>query len=74
VEKPRPANIHASIEAMTELLAKKRYIKRSGGNQRYCLQISCIDDIRNAIAPIQKECALNIIPKIKARHEKERTT
>lgn len=72
--KPRPKNIHESIEAMTALLAKEGIAKDKGGTQEIKYNFRGIDDIRNVIAPLQKECALNIIPKVLKRDEKERPT
>lgn len=71
---PRPKNIHESIEAMTELLAKVGISKDQGKTKEITYNFRGIDDIRNVIAPLQKECALNIIPKVISRDEKERAT
>lgn len=73
-ETMRPKNIQESIEAMTALLAKEGIAKEQGGNNEVKYKFRGIDDIRNVIAPLQKECALNIIPAVVGREEKERTT
>lgn len=71
---PRPQNIWQSIERMTEILAKKGIAKEKGNTQEIKYSFRGIDDIRNAIAPHMKECALAITPKVTSRNEKERTT
>lgn len=73
-EQQRPKNIHESIEAMTALLAKTGISKDQGKTAEVKYAFRGIDDIRNVIAPLQRECALNIIPKVISREEKERTT
>jgi len=70
----RPKNIGESIEMMTSLLAKGGIAKDKGGVGEIKYKFRGIDDIRNHIAPLQKECALNIIPSIVDRTEIERTT
>lgn len=71
VEKQRPQNIHQSIEAMTELLASTGIEKKKGQTSEIKYAFRGIDDIRNAIAPLQKKCALNIIPRLIERIEND---
>jgi hypothetical protein len=73
-EKRRPHNVYESIEAMTAILAKEGITKAQGGSGEIKYKFRGIDDIRNAIAPYMKECALNIVPKVTGREEKERAT
>lgn len=73
-DKEMPKNIHESIAAMTALLAKEGISKDQGGTKEVQYKFRGIDDIRNVIAPLQKECCLNIVPKVLGREEKERTT
>lgn len=70
-EKPRPKNIHESIELMTELLSKQGIEKKKGNTQEIKYAFRGIDDIRNTIAPLQKQCALNIIPRLVDRIEND---
>jgi len=69
----RPKTIWQSIELMTELLAKEGISKEKGGKD-ITYKFRGIDDIRNHISPLQKECALIILPRIVSRTETERTT
>jgi hypothetical protein len=70
----RPANVHQSIELMTELLAKIGIEKSKGGTREINYNFRGIDDIRNVIAPLQKKCALNIIPRMIERVENDART
>lgn len=67
----RPANVHQSIELMTELLAKQGIEKKKGNTAEIKYAFRGIDDIRNTIAPLQKQCALNIIPRMVERIEND---
>jgi ERF superfamily len=73
-EEPRPRNVWESIERMTELLAKEGIAKDKGGVGDIKYKFRGIDDIRNTIAPLQKQCAMVIVPHVKKRVENERTT
>lgn len=73
-EKQRPKTIHESIELMTELLSKQGIEKNSGGTGEIKYKFRGIDDIRNTIAPLQKQCALNIIPRMVERVENDART
>jgi len=73
-EAEKIVGVHKSIERMTELLAKEGIAKDKGGNGDIKYKFRGIDDIRNVIAPLQKECALNILPRVLSREEKERST
>src|SRR5574343_21518 len=70
-ENPRPKNIHESIELMTELLSKVGIEKKQGKTDSIKYAFRGIDDIRNTIAPLQKQCALNIIPRMIERVEND---
>lgn len=74
VKEVRPNNIWQSIERMTELLAKQGIAKEKGGSGEIKYKFRGIDDIRNATAHLQKECALVVTPKVTLRIETERTT
>ena len=74
IKDTRPQNIWQSIEKMTELLANKGIAKDKGGVGEIKYKFRGIDDIRNATATLQKECALVISPKVTSRIETERTT
>jgi len=73
-EKFSPKNIEESIEHMTALLAKEGIAKDKGGVGEIKYKFRGIDDIRNTIAPLQKECNLIILPSIKSRDEIVSTT
>jgi hypothetical protein len=73
-EDNRPKTVWQSIEKMTELLAKDGISKDKGGSGDIKYKFRGIDDIRNHISPLQKECALIILPRIVSRQETERTT
>jgi hypothetical protein len=70
-EVKRPQNIHQSIELMTELLSKQGIEKKKGNTNEIKYAFRGIDDIRNTIAPLQKQCALNIIPRLIERKEND---
>lgn len=65
-----------AIGMMTELLAKEGVSKdktaKAGGDGTY--KFRGIDDIRNVIAPLQKQCSLIILPCVTGRAETQRTT
>lgn len=67
----RPKNIWQSIERMTELLAEQGIAKKKGESREITYAFRGIDDIRNVIAPLQKECALVIVPSIVSRLEND---
>lgn len=68
-EDNRPKNIWQSIERMTELLAEQGIAKKKSQSKEITYAFRGIDDIRNVIAPMQKECALLIMPSISQRTE-----
>lgn len=73
-----PQTVWQSIAKMTELLAKqgidkKNAEKKAGGNT-IDYKFRGIDDIRNATAPLMKECNLVIVPNVVKRTETERQT
>lgn len=74
----RPQTVWASIEKMTELLAKigieKKAAEKKDRSANIDYNFRGIDSIRNTIAPLMKECALAIIPRVVSREEKERQT
>jgi hypothetical protein len=59
---------------MTEILAKIGIGKSKGGTREINYNFRGIDDIRNTIAPLQKECALAIIPRLIERVENDTRT
>jgi hypothetical protein len=62
-----------AIGLMTAAVAKEGIGKtKENKDQKY--KFRGIDDVRNVLAPLMDECKLVIIPKMKARSEKERTT
>ncbi|WP_020469689.1 ERF family protein [Zavarzinella formosa] len=69
----RVPHVYAAMLQMTAELAKAGVGKdKRNADQKY--NFRGIDDIRNAIAPLQHDCGLLIYPKMTGREEKERTT
>ena len=78
-EDNRPKNIWQSKERMTKLLAhlgiaKTKEMKVTSNASDKGFNFRGIDDIRNTIAPLQEECALDISSTTVARNESERKT
>mgnify|MGYP001117513362 CR=1 FL=1 len=72
-EKPAAPHVIEAIGLMTAAVAKEGIGKnRQNTDQKY--KFRGIDDVRNVLAPLMDECKLVIVPKMKSRTEKERTT
>lgn len=73
-DKVKVPHIVLAMELMTEALAKigisKEKTASTGSSGTY--KFRGIDDIRNAVAPLQKHCGLLIYPSMTHREEKER--
>lgn len=70
---PVVPHVIEAIGRMTAAVAKEGIGKtRQNTDQKY--KFRGIDDVRNVLAPLMAECQLVIVPKMKARTEKERTT
>lgn len=66
-------HVFLAMGKMTEELAKAGIGKdKENKDQKY--RFRGIDDVRNAVAPLQKDCQLLIYPKMLSRTEHERTT
>lgn len=75
----RPQNVHHSIAKMTELLAhtgisKDKVMKVTNKADDKGFKFRGIDDVRNVIAPLQKECCLNILPSVIKRLAEDKKT
>lgn len=72
-EAEKVPDVIEAIGRMTEELAKIGISKdKKNADQKY--NFRGIDDIRNAIAPLQKDCGLLIVPRLMKREQIERTT
>lgn len=72
-EQPKVPHVIEAIGLMTAAVAKEGIGKnRQNTDQKY--KFRGIDDVRNVLAPLMDECKLVIVPKMKSRMEKERTT
>jgi hypothetical protein len=75
VTENKAPDIFNAIMRMTKLLAAEGISKNQGGtSSEVKYKFRGIDDIRNAIAPLQEQCNLVIYPSMVERTEKERTT
>lgn len=69
-----PQTVWQGIAKMTEMLSKEGIGKKKSETQEIKYKFRGIDDIRNATAPLMKECNIVIVPNIVKRTETERQT
>lgn len=70
----RPQSVFESIEKMTQILSRMGIAKEKGNTKEIQYNFRGIDDIRNNTSPLMYDCAMNIIPCMQDRVEKERHT